>query len=46
MNVNEPVIAATEDDDDVTVIGDAAALTMGGQADGGEGKRHVYSYTG
>ncbi|WP_159400282.1 hypothetical protein [Streptomyces sp. XY431] len=45
MNVNEPVIVADEDDD-VTVIGDAAALTMGGQADGGEGKRHVYSYTG
>ncbi|WP_282203715.1 hypothetical protein [Kitasatospora fiedleri] len=45
MNPNESIIAADEDDD-VTVIGDAAALTMGGQADGGEGKRHVYSYTG
>ncbi|MFE2410808.1 hypothetical protein ACFXDE_20940 [Kitasatospora sp. NPDC059408] len=45
MNVNEPIIAADEDDD-VTVIGDAAALTMGGQADGGEGKRFVYQYAG
>ncbi|MEV7931133.1 albusnodin family lasso peptide [Kitasatospora sp. NPDC088779] len=45
MSVNEPIITADEDDDvAVTVIGDAAALTMGGTSDGGEGKRHVYQY--
>ncbi|GAA1934832.1 hypothetical protein [Kitasatospora viridis] len=44
--MNETSIAAEHDEEfDVTVIGDAAALTMGGLADGGEGKRFVYQYT-
>ncbi|MFJ4677504.1 hypothetical protein [Kitasatospora sp. NPDC088783] len=45
--MNENIDLVSEDDEaTVTVIGDAAALTMGGQADGGEGKRFVYSYAG
>ncbi|MFD0396811.1 albusnodin family lasso peptide [Kitasatospora sp. NPDC059811] len=46
MNVYEPIVTADEDEMTVTVIGDAAALTMGGTSDGGEGKRHVYQYAG
>ncbi|MFJ1754222.1 hypothetical protein [Kitasatospora sp. NPDC088134] len=44
--MNEHIALVDDDEETVAVIGDAAALTMGGQSDGGESKRYVYQYAG